>query len=87
MSPEPKQRGPLMRLELAGWMEIAVRGIAITGLIYEIAFDKLRNATAIVAFAGLAGLPDVLNYRTHVRQELERERDKEKSSSGPTSSS
>lgn len=64
-----------MRLqrELSSWLALITRAVATGGLIYEIAIDQLRNPTALVVFGGLAGLPDVLNYRQTVKQEVERE--------------
>lgn len=54
---------------VSGWLALATRAVATGGLIYEVLVDKLRNPTALVVFGGLAGMPDVLNYR-------ERERDR-----------
>lgn len=62
-----------MRGELTAWLRLVTRAIAAGGLIYEILVDHLRNPTALVVFGGLAGLPDVLGYREHVKAEVERE--------------
>ena len=62
-----------LRSELSAWLTLAVRVIAAGGLGYEILVDHLRNPTALVVFGGLAGLPDVLNYRASVKREVERD--------------
>lgn len=62
-----------MRVAASFWLAWVTRAIAAVGLVYEIAFDRLQNPTALVVFGGLAGLPDVLGYRATVRQEIERE--------------
>jgi hypothetical protein len=62
---------------LSGWLALLIRLIAAFGLLWEIVGDRLRNPTALVVFGGLAGLPDVLGYRATVKQEVEREQDKE----------
>jgi hypothetical protein len=61
---------------LAGWLALLTRTVAVGGLVFEIAVDRLSNPTALVVFGGLAGLPDVLGYRATVKQEVEREQDK-----------
>jgi hypothetical protein len=66
-----------MRDAATFWLNWAIRLIAAGGLLFEILLDHLKNPTALVVFGGLAGLPDVLNYRTHVKREVERERESE----------
>ena len=55
------------------WTSTLTRIVGVAGFIYELAFDQFRNPTAIVVSAGLAGLPDVLNYRSAVREQVRRE--------------
>jgi hypothetical protein len=62
---------------LSGWLALLTRAVGVVGLLYEILVDKLRNPTALVVFGGLSGLPDVLGYRASVKQEVEREKDRE----------
>lgn len=66
------------RRALSEWLALAIRAVATGGLIYETLIDHLRNPTALVVFGGLAGLPDVLGYRSSVKQEVEREVEHEK---------
>lgn len=62
-----------LQRSLSGWLALLTRFVGIGGLIYEIVVDHLRNPTALVVFGGLSGLPDVLGYRSSVKQEVERE--------------
>ncbi len=50
------------------WLNLLTRLVAIGGLIYEVLADKLRNPTALVVFGGLAGMPDILNYREREKE-------------------
>lgn len=59
------------------WLTLIIRVVAVAGLLYEILADHLHNPTAIVVFGGLAGLPDVLSYRSTVRAEIKREEEQE----------
>jgi hypothetical protein len=63
---------------LSGWLTLVIRAIAAGGLVFETLVDHLRNPTALVVFGGLAGLPDVLGYRTAVKREVEREVERER---------
>ncbi len=65
-----------MNLErsLSRWLALLTRLVATGGLVYEILVDHLANPTALVVFGGLVGLPDVLGYRSAVRQQIEREK-------------
>lgn len=59
--------------EMSAWLKLIIRAIAALGLAWEIIGDGLKNPTALIVFGGLAGLPDVINYRAQVKQEIERE--------------
>lgn len=63
----------MSRPELSGWLTLVIRCISALGLGYEILIDHLQNPTALVVFGGLAGLPDILGYRATVKQEVQRE--------------